>query len=93
MAEKKFTYEAAGKGACVKRIHITAKDGIITAAEFEGGCNGNVQGLCRLAVGMPVDHVIDRLYGVMCKERGTSCPDQFAKALMAMKEQQNDEAI
>ena len=57
MAEIKYIFEADGKGACVKRIHITAKDGILTAAEFEGGCNGNVQGLCRLAVGMPVDQI------------------------------------
>ena len=46
-----------------------------------GGCNGNLQGISRLLVGMPVQQAIERMEGVRCGSKLTSCPDQLAKAL------------
>ena len=51
------------------------------------GCNGNTQGVSKLVEGMKVDDVIDRLEGIKCGPRPTSCPDQLAKALKQYKEQ------
>lgn len=49
--------------------------------EFIGGCNGNTQGVSRLVEGMKVEKVIELLEGINCNGKGTSCPDQLAKAL------------
>ena len=57
------------------------EDGIVKSVVFTGGCNGNTQGVARLAQGMKVEDVIARLENVDCGGRGTSCPDQLAKAL------------
>ena len=51
-----------------------------------GGCHGNTTGVAALAKGLPIDEVIDKLSGIQCGFRGTSCPDQLSKALIAYKE-------
>ena len=53
----------------------------MTHVSFEGGCNGNTQGVARLVEGMSVEEAIRRLSGIECGYKGTSCPDQLAKAL------------
>ena len=62
-------------------INIEVNDGIIESVQFLGGCNGNTQGVSALVKGMKVDEAIKRLEGISCNGRGTSCPDQLAKAL------------
>ncbi len=62
-------------------MHVALTDGRIHSVVFDGGCNGNLQGIARLVEGMPVDEVIARLQSIQCGARGTSCPDQLAKAL------------
>ncbi len=79
-----YTYQP--KGVCSRQITIEIKDGIIQNCAFVGGCNGNTQGICSLIKGMTVDDVISRLEGLNCNGRGTSCPDQLAKALKEYKE-------
>lgn len=69
------------KGVCSRLINIDVEDGIVKKVKFEGGCNGNTKGISALVEGMPVDGVIDRLEGIKCGFRDTSCPDQLAKAL------------
>ena len=59
---------------------------IITDIHFVGGCQGNTTGVAALAKGLPIDEVIDKLSGIQCGFRGTSCPDQLSKALIAYKE-------
>ena len=66
---------------CSKQIDIEIKDDIIRRIQFTGGCHGNTQGVSRLCEGMKVADVIARLEGIDCKGRGTSCPDQLARAL------------
>lgn len=69
------------KGVCSRRIFINVEDGIVKNVKFEGGCNGNTKGLSALVEGMKVQDVIDRLQGITCGFKSTSCPDQLATAL------------
>lgn len=66
-------------------VEIDIKSRTIRAAKFTRGCDGNAKGLCMLLQGMKVDDVIKRLDGVDCSGRGTSCPDQMAQVLKALK--------
>lgn len=66
---------------CSQQIGIAVKDGVILGAEFSGGCSGNTQGLAKLVTGMKIEDVINRLSGIRCGWKSTSCPDQFARAL------------
>ena len=52
---------------------------------FVSGCQGNTSGISRLVEGMNVDEAISRLEGIDCNGRGTSCPDQLARALKKAK--------
>ena len=70
------------KGVCSRSIEIE-----LDGDKFNGGCNGNTQGIAALVKGMKVDEAISRLKGIDCGGRGTSCPDQLAKALEQMKTQ------
>ena len=75
-------------GTCSDRIDLEIEDGVIKSVNFSGGCEGNLNGLARLAVGMNALDAIERLKGINCGRKGTSCPDQLAKALQeAMDEE------
>ncbi len=73
-------------GVCSREIEIKIDKDVIKSVKFTGGCHGNLQGVSRLTEGMRVDDVIERLSGIKCGFKGTSCPDQFAKALKEYKE-------
>ena len=68
------------------KLNLRQKNGILTDIHFVGGCQGNTTGVAALAKGLPIDEVIDKLSGIQCGFRGTSCPDQLSKALIAYKE-------
>ena len=76
---KKCSYKT--KGVCSRQIDFEIEDGIVHNVKFTGGCHGNLQGIARLVDGMKADDVIQKLEGVDCNGKGTSCPDQLAKAL------------
>ncbi len=80
----KYTYNT--KGVCSSSITFEVENDIVTSVQFVGGCNGNLKGLSALAVGMKVEDVIERLQGIRCGFKSTSCPDQLAKALTAAKQ-------
>ena len=69
------------KGVCSRLMRVEVEDGIIRQVEVQEGCSGNLQGISRLLVGMPVQQAIERMEGVRCGGKPTSCPDQLAKAL------------
>lgn len=74
------------QGVCSRYIDIDVDDnGIIKSVEFCGGCSGNTQGVARLAEGQRIDDVINRLEGIRCGAKSTSCPDQLAKALKEIR--------
>lgn len=72
-------------GVCSRRMEIEVDDGKIIAVKIVGGCAGNTQGVSRLLVGMSIDEAIERLSGIRCGFKPTSCPDQLAKALIEYK--------
>lgn len=73
-------------GVCSRQIDFELDGDIVRNVRFVGGCNGNLQGIGRLVEGMKIDEVVEKLEGVNCNGRGTSCPDQLAKALKSYKE-------
>lgn len=75
----KYTY--IPRGVCSRIIEVEVEDDIIKKCVFVGGCSGNTQGVSRLVEGMDVYDAIERLKGINCGGRGTSCPDQLATAL------------
>lgn len=80
----KYTY--IPRGVCSRMIELEIEDDIIKDCSFLGGCNGNLQGISMLVKGMEVDDAIEKLEGINCNGRGTSCPDQLAQALKAAQE-------
>ena len=79
-------FEFRTKGTCSQRIYFRVEDGKVLDVEFLGGCNGNLQGIGKLVQGMDIDEVIQRLEGIRCGMKPTSCPDQLAAALKKAKE-------
>lgn len=74
-------YEYKTKGTCSQRILFEITDGKIKNVQFIGGCNGNLQGISKLVDGMDVTEVIEKIEGIHCGFKPTSCPDQLAQAL------------
>lgn len=76
------------KGTCSQAIDVETENGVITSVKFIGGCAGNTAGIAKLVTGMKVDDVITKLEGTTCGMRPTSCPDQLAKALKQIRDNQ-----
>lgn len=72
------------KGVCSSRMVVDIEDDVIKCIEIIGGCPGNTEAVSRLCVGRKVEDVISILEGIDCRGRGTSCPDQLAKALFSV---------
>ncbi len=75
----RFTYTT--HGVCSRAIDIAIEDGIVAEVTYHGGCSGNTQGVAALVKGMKVEEAIERLSGIRCGFKTTSCPDQLALAL------------
>lgn len=80
-----MAYSYKPSSICAGQIDFDVQDGKVEKVRFYGGCPGNHIGIQNLVEGMPVDFVIDRLKGVKCGNRPTSCPDQLARALEEYK--------
>lgn len=74
-------YSYKPTGVCSKQINFDVVDNKITNVNFVGGCNGNLQGISKLLEGMNVEDAVKKLKGISCNGKGTSCPDQFARAV------------
>ena len=76
------TLDYQTSGTCSKLIHVELDDNnVIQACSFFGGCNGNLQGVSKLIIGQNAQDVINRVRGISCNGRPTSCPDQLSIAL------------
>ena len=75
----KHTYYT--KGTCATRMDVQLNNGIIENVAILGGCNGNLKGICALVKGMKAEDAIERMRGIRCGFKPTSCPDQLACAL------------
>ena len=73
------------KGVCSGEMIFEIEGDIIKKLQIIGGCPGNTVGVSKLVVGRKIDEVIEMLKGIPCGMRGTSCPDQVAKALEQYK--------
>ena len=78
-------YEYKPTGVCCKKIIIDVEDDIVQGVEFIGGCPGNTVGIGALLKGMHVDEVENRLSGITCGFKKTSCPNELAKFLNEYK--------
>ena len=72
------------KGVCSKQFEIQHESGKVVSINIDGGCNGNLQGISKLIQGMDIEDVINKLSGIKCGIRSTSCPDQIAQALKSI---------
>ena len=72
-------------GVCSRSIEFDVENNNIKSVKFNGGCRGNTTGISKLCVGRDIDEIINLLEGIECRN-GTSCPDQFAKALKEYKQ-------
>lgn len=82
-------YRYIPEGVCSKEMifDIEENTNIIKNLKVIGGCNGNLKGISSLIKGMKVEDTIEKLSGIQCGFRDTSCPDQIAKALIEYKKQ------
>lgn len=83
MALKTIQYQTSG--TCCAVINVVMDGNKIYDVEFLGGCNGNLKGIRNLIIGMDADEVIERLQGITCGAKPTSCPDQLSKCLIEYK--------
>ena len=79
----KYSYNT--NGTCSRVIDFEVENGILKNVRFTGGCHGNLQGIAALVEGLEIEDVIQKLEGIRCHEKPTSCPDQLARALEQYK--------
>ena len=80
-------YSFKPRGVCSREVLFDMEGGVVTNVEFIGGCNGNLKAISKLVDGMTADDIVGKLLGNTCGMKGTSCADQFAKALLEAKKQ------
>lgn len=77
---KRITYSP--RGVCSRQMDVEIDDnGIITKVQITGGCAGNTQGVARLIEGMNANEAIERIKGIKCGFKSTSCPNELSKAI------------
>ncbi len=82
-----MTYTYIPRGTCSRKMTVEVENDIIKDVKIEGGCSGNLQGISSLVRGMKVQDAIDKMKGIRCGFKNTSCPDQLAIALEQTREQ------
>lgn len=80
-----MNYSYKPSGVCSIMMNFYIKDNIILDMEVIGGCNGNLKGIKSLILNQDIDYVIEKLKGIKCNTKNTSCPDQIAQALIEYK--------
>ncbi len=85
MSEEPKIIEYETFGTCCQLMRVAIQEDKIADVEFFGGCNGNLKGIKSLIKGMKIDDVIEKLQGITCGPKPTSCPDQLAKCLIEYK--------
>lgn len=74
------------QGVCSQAIELLIEGDVIRDAAFHGGCNGNLKGIVALSKGQKIADVMERLAGITCGGKNTSCPDQFSQLLKLASE-------
>ena len=87
-----YHYNYVTEHTCSQLISLDLDGDVVKNINFMGGCNGNLQGISKLVEGMTVDKIEEKLQGIKCGRKPTSCPDQLAKAVRkAFEAQKNGE--
>lgn len=76
-----MTFSYKPRGVCSQKIDLELEGDIVRQVTITGGCSGNLQGICRLVTGMNAHDAIEKLQGIHCGHKSTSCPDQLSCAL------------
>ena len=77
-----MSYIYKTNGTCSTAIEVELDGDKVKNVKFSGGCNGNLKGISKLVEGLSVYEVADKLSGIRCGYKNTSCPDQLAKAVL-----------
>ncbi len=85
-----FHYDYLTKNTCSNVISLDLDENVVHNIQFMGGCNGNLKAISLLLEGKTVEEIENKLSGVMCGKRPTSCSDQLAKAVRAAYDASND---
>ena len=80
-----MTIEYRPRGVCSQLMRVTVENGIVRDVQVIGGCNGNLKGIMSLVKGMKAEDVVEKLEGIRCGMKPTSCPDQLAQALKSAR--------
>lgn len=83
-----MTIQYKTKGVCSKQMNVKIEDGVIQHVDIIGGCAGNSQGVARLVEGMKAEQAMEKIRGIRCGFKATSCPDQLANALRIALEEE-----
>ena len=79
------------EGICPYEISFKIEGDRVKNVNFCGGCDGNAKGISSLVEGMSIEEVIEKLSGITCGRKDSSCPDQLAKALKKTTAKENEE--
>lgn len=99
MLEERFmnteaeTIQIRTQGTCCRVIQISILENKIKNVQFMGGCHGNTQGIAKLVEDMEIDTVIEKLKGIQCGDKPTSCPDQLAQGLILYKQSKQNAKV
>lgn len=91
MALKSIQYRT--HGTCCALMNVVLDGDKIYDIDFMGGCNGNLKGIRELIKGMKIDDVINKLKGITCGSKSTSCPDQLSRCLIEYKKQAETQTV
>lgn len=88
-----ITYTRKNQGTCSRSTTVNLNDdGVIESIEVLGGCDGNLKGISSLVIGMKAEDAIERMSGITCGPRKSSCPDQISQALREALDQMAQQA-
>ncbi|HIZ08686.1 MAG TPA: TIGR03905 family TSCPD domain-containing protein [Candidatus Eubacterium avistercoris] len=81
-----MSYKYKTRGTCSSMIEVELDGNIVKNVKFTGGCDGNLKAIPKLVEGLTVEQVEEKLSGISCSGRPTSCGDQLARACRAAYE-------
>lgn len=82
-------FEFKPTGICSTKIIFNIEDDKVLDVKVIGGCPGNGLGIRSLLKDQNIDYIIEKLNGIKCGFKPTSCPDQIAQGLKAYKQKRD----
>jgi len=82
---KNYIHKCSGTCSTQISLSVDTETNKISDIEIIRGCNGNLKGIRALLIGMNIDEAYQKLNGIKCNNKVTSCPDQIAQAILEYK--------